>query len=460
MTQAALPNYMQKHLANQDIAPGHRFGLYFPVWQDDWRKADGEKTTVLKKVTTLPENSRKLAENLQKRQQALALQNPQIAYFPAKSISPFMTGMGNEHPLENGFAFLNPYGLPYLPGSSVKGVLRTAAEQLALGLYGETGGWDMLSVWWLFGFEASGSMFESKPYKIDVLDEEAQRRQQAYQDWLNIGDYDQDTLNCLINIIVENKDRKKYLDQPQSFLNDLISKKSLRENISNQGSLRFWDVYPQSKNLSVGILTPHHGGYFNGRNAPHDSESPIPNVFLTIPPNSFFHFYCACASARLPEALQTKWQTLIESAFKYAFEWLGFGAKTVVGYGQMNQDDDTRNNWTKQKEQIQQEQELEKGLSEYSPMAQDFMRKMNAGKWFEDKDAFLRGSDIDNWLPTLADTPDKYIIEKLIQLFNEHYPDLLLNPDKVQGKKQTPVFKDKQRKWARDLNALKTRNLE
>jgi len=341
MSQAALPNYMQKHLAGQDIAPGHRFGLYFPVWQDNWTRAESAKKDALKTVAKpLPPNSIKLAENLQKRQQALALQNPQLAYFPAKSTSPFMTGMGNEHPLENGFAFLNPYGLPYLPGSSVKGVLRTAAEQLALGLYGETGGWDMLSVWWLFGFEAGGSMFQTKHYQIDVLDEEAQRRQQAYQTWLEKGDYDQDALKRLIEAVVEKKDRIKYLEQPRDFLIDLARKKALRELLSNQGALCFWDVYPQpqGKSLTMGILTPHHGGYFNGKNAPHDSEQPVPNVFLTIPPNSLFVFYGTCTSARLPRILQENWQTLIRSAFEYAFDWLGFGAKTAVGYGQMQLD--------------------------------------------------------------------------------------------------------------------------
>ena len=42
----------------------------------------------------------------------------------ARAIAPFTTGLGTPIPLKNGFAFLNPYGLPYLPGSGVKGVLR------------------------------------------------------------------------------------------------------------------------------------------------------------------------------------------------------------------------------------------------------------------------------------------------------------------------------------------------
>lgn len=36
----------------------------------------------------------------------------------------FVTGMGREHPLENGFAWHHTLGVPYLPGSSLKGMLR------------------------------------------------------------------------------------------------------------------------------------------------------------------------------------------------------------------------------------------------------------------------------------------------------------------------------------------------
>jgi CRISPR-associated protein Cmr6 len=42
-----------------------------------------------------------------------------------KNASRFVAGMGREHPLENGFAWHHTLGVPYLPGSSVKGVLRS-----------------------------------------------------------------------------------------------------------------------------------------------------------------------------------------------------------------------------------------------------------------------------------------------------------------------------------------------
>lgn len=452
--KAALPDYMEKHISGQNIPPGHRFGLYFPVWRNDWTKADGEKTAALKTTTGLSNACIKMAEALCQRQQAIALQNDALGYFPAISISPFMTGIGNEHPLENGFAFLNPYGLPYLPGSSIKGVLRTAAEELALGLYGETEGWDMLAVWWLFGFEAGGSMLSKKNYKIDVLDEEANRRLQAYQDWVTKGAYDQNALDSFIQITAPKKDREKYRVQPLLFLN------SLSDDISNQGALSFWDVYPQSENLAMDILTPHHSDYFKGKNAPHDSEQPNPNVFLTVPPNSQFHFYCCCTTARLPNVLQKNWQELLQSAFKYAFDWLGFGAKTAVGYGQMKRNSNAEAAWQTHKmeklqaaEKQQQQQELEKKLSAFSPLAQKFICAMEAGKWQENKNAFGQAA-IETWLDKLAETPDADVTSLLRNLFDTHFPGLRQDPDKVQGKKQKPVFSDRQRNLAKKLAKL------
>jgi CRISPR-associated protein Cmr6 len=40
----------------------------------------------------------------------------------------FVTGLGRQHPVENGFAWHHALGVPYLPGSSVKGMVRTWAE--------------------------------------------------------------------------------------------------------------------------------------------------------------------------------------------------------------------------------------------------------------------------------------------------------------------------------------------
>lgn len=41
----------------------------------------------------------------------------------------FVTGLGREHPVENGFAWHHALGVPYLPGSSIKGMVRAWATQ-------------------------------------------------------------------------------------------------------------------------------------------------------------------------------------------------------------------------------------------------------------------------------------------------------------------------------------------
>lgn len=267
MPQAAVPSYLGQDF--QDTPPGHRFGLYFKVWEPTWARVTNISPALLNPATTLPPYALEMAKRLRQRQQAVAMALGETVFtLPATSISPFMTGTGIEHPLENGFAFLNPYGLPYLPGSGVKGVLRRAAEELALGLCDDdTGGWDETTINRLFGLEPLSG------------DGEASR---------------------------------------------------------NRGALRFWDVFPESANnrLQVEIMTPHYGDYYQGKTTPHDSGRPNPILFLAIPPGSRFAFFVQCESALLPESLQKEWQKLLEIAFRHAFDWLGFGAKTAVGYGQ------------------------------------------------------------------------------------------------------------------------------
>ena len=49
------------------------------------------------------------------------LQSTRRAYI---TTGPFVTGMGLSHPIENGFLWHHTLGVPYLPGSSIKGMIR------------------------------------------------------------------------------------------------------------------------------------------------------------------------------------------------------------------------------------------------------------------------------------------------------------------------------------------------
>lgn len=281
---AAIPGYLQKDL--KDAAPGHRFQLYLEHWQgsngnpfDPYKKSrpqgkderavfDRECAGVLKDLCPLPMSSVEALKGLRARQQALITHYDLNGYrVSTTSTAPFATGLGNEHPIENGFAFLTPYGLPYLAGSGVKGILRRSMQELRDD--GEDG----------FTDPAIDALFGPETGPGDAkLPDEAQR-----------------------------------------------------------GALDFWDVFPNPAGgkLVVEIMTPHFGKYYQGSETPHDSGAPVPVSFLAVPAKSQFDFHVVCQPSRLPAALQVSWRTLLDRAFAHAFEWVGFGAKTSVGYGAM-----------------------------------------------------------------------------------------------------------------------------
>lgn len=252
MKRAAVPDYVRQCF--DTCPPGHRFNLYFPIWRDDWRADKTGKADAIRACIALPEEAKRLLKGLIERQRALAESGGALA-LEAKSLSPLATGLGLEHPVENGFAFLSPYGLPYFAGSGVKGVFRRAAEEL--------------------------TCEENAP--------------------LTLADVD-------------------ILFGPQD-TNDAV-----------RGALTFWDVFPQCNSMSVEIMTPHHGGYYQNGGTPNDAGQPNPIPFLALPPGAKFLFVVSCDERRAGE-LACRWSDIVIEIFRYACDWRGFGAKTAVGYG-------------------------------------------------------------------------------------------------------------------------------
>lgn len=326
MGRAAVPNYLEQNF--KDTAPGHRFGLYFEGWDERFESIteDGKKA-VLDHLAGLSQDTQALLKALRQRQCQLAqTQGVEVLSVPAKATAPLTTGLGNEHPLENGFAFLNPYGVPYLPGSGVKGVLRRAAEQLAL-FEADSQGWDIVAVWWLFGFEPTATYLTGPTQNTpQPLTDEAQRWRDSYP-----GRVNHQRLRAFVERYASIDERS----DAEGWLATLPEQAKRREQIRNRGALCCWDVFPQLERLRVDILNPHHTQYYQNGQTPHDAENPIPVFFLTIPPGSGFEFHIHCQTARLPEGLRTEWAPLVQAALNLAFEWQGFGAKTAVGYGHM-----------------------------------------------------------------------------------------------------------------------------
>ena len=291
---AAVPAYISSHNKEsfKDAAPGHKFLGYFRNWQGSdgdafspykgkakiigqiapgaQRRAANDQLksefdAVLNEVCALPANSIAQVAALRTRQKALIQHHGAQGYrISTISTAPFATGLGNEHPIENGFAFLTPYGLPYLAGSGVKGILRRAMQEL---------------------------MVEGE------------------------GAFTEESIEALFG--------PEEVNQPGD---------------ARRGALDCWDVFPNPAGgkLVVEIMTPHYSKYYQGEEAPHDSGAPVPVSFLAVPAKSQFDFHVVCHVSRLPASLKSHWRSLLDRAFQHAFEWVGFGAKTSVGYGVMS----------------------------------------------------------------------------------------------------------------------------
>lgn len=325
MALAAVPLYLGNDF--KQASPALRFGMLLPLWGVDqrtkqllWEQHDvayelrgsppqerriesKNKTTALQQATSLNPSDKRHAKELNLRMRAAFSTIPARSslLLQALSTAPFTTGLGNEHPLENGFSFLSPYGLPYLSGSSIKGVLRQAVRELCSGEWGPSA-WSTV-----------------KRYPVCEVKSTVQISMVDLFFGLEGGD-----------------------GQTQQF----------------KGALSFWDSMPEIRgdNLMVDVMTPHQTHYYQdkdsrksddkqgaGSQSPHDSGAPNPICFLTVPPESSFPFFVLCDCDRLvryaPElAEEATWKKLVTDAFEHAFSWLGFGAKSAIGYGAMVRD--------------------------------------------------------------------------------------------------------------------------
>lgn len=193
--------------------------------------------------------------------------------------APFVTGMGLSHPIENGFLFHHTFGVPYLPGSSVKGMIRAFAE-VWCGIEEGEDGYDshIDEIWRLFG----------GPIR---------------KEW-------------------EEDDKKKQADiRPPSV-----------------GNIIVFDALPTGPvPLMAEIITPHTADWRITKNpeksSPADWVSPNPIPFLAVAPGASFQFALAPRKRNETSAkdLETAWGYL-----EQALAWTGAGAKTAIGFGRFD----------------------------------------------------------------------------------------------------------------------------
>ena len=126
------PTYDRGHADDQ----GHA-GLWFDKFCNTWRQrnglwsmSDGDPNPKLVWLKTLTGNP--IGDHSQIREYSLRVvrlvENLGGIWHVFSNESRFVTGLGLSHPVENGFAWHPTLGIPYLPGSSLKGMVRAWAR--------------------------------------------------------------------------------------------------------------------------------------------------------------------------------------------------------------------------------------------------------------------------------------------------------------------------------------------
>jgi CRISPR-associated protein Cmr6 len=211
-----------------------------------------------------------------------------------------LVGTGITHRTDNigefklGLQFDYTSGMPYLPGSGIKGLLRACflgtKEHLGKEYRQER-------------MELMSQIFNKKDNG-----EELKERLEAFLKEKNIQ---------------EKLENDTYFERFLIYLENLIFEGTIGENpIPMSKRSIFFDAFPSKDNqklLSKDIITPHKNPL----------ENPVPLPFMTIAPDVFFDFSFQLHDSKLMLATEQ------EEIFRILIETFGVGAKRRKGYGAM-----------------------------------------------------------------------------------------------------------------------------
>jgi len=195
-------------------------------------------------------------------------------------------GLGRPSVYETSITLHHVYGIPYIPGSAFKGVIRNF-----------------------------------------VITEK-------------FGKNDEDELDL-------KKSESRALEDP-GFCDIFGCPKESYYEKAKKGKIIFFDSYPISKpNIEPDIMNPHYSPYYSedsNKTPPADYHNPTPIHFLTVK-DTDFRFFIGIREADNKKLKEGKFKG--ETPLSVAVKWLkksmsqhGIGAKTAVGYGYMTKRSD------------------------------------------------------------------------------------------------------------------------
>jgi len=221
-----------------------------------------------------------------------------VKTFKLKTAYRLVIGAGYPSFIENGFMFHHVYGIPYIPGETLKGLARSV---------------------FLMSIREALKPLTGNDVKLSDIEEKLSE-EAANQTLKNLPQE--------INIILDEYTIKNPVE---TFLKIFGSKK-------RRGQVIFFDAYPvnfnPSENFETDIMNPHYADYYQANKPPADWLNPNPIYFLAIKEGVEFEFNLGLAQL---EPMEKSEETLLlETAYKLliiGLENFGVGNKKRKGYG-------------------------------------------------------------------------------------------------------------------------------
>lgn len=207
----------------------------------------------------------------------------------------FSTGLGYSHPVENGYAWHPTLGVPYLPASSVKGLLRGWVEE------------------WEFDSETQAS-----------------ERKKVLSSWFGNEPTESDPEKMRAGSLI-------FFDAVP------VGKVQLAADVMTPHMGKWYEEGGKIDNI---------GNRENASRIPADWNSPVPVPFLSVKDTSFLFQIAIRPGADVADKVHgfqerydlEKAMELLQSALEH----LGAGAKTAAGYGRMRNNDEALKKLAKQ----------------------------------------------------------------------------------------------------------------
>jgi len=245
-----------------------------------------------------------------------------IKEFQYKLSSRMVIGLGSVSVYETSMTLHHIYGVPYIPGQTIKGISRH---------------------WFLH--EIMNNQLKTVAIKQVVIVEKF--FETVSEDKNSANRFDKlaamTNKNFKINFTIKKKNKEEIVPENDTikFLKNSQNNCELFQLLfgtqDSAGGVIFFDAFPIGKiKLTTDVMTPHYGDYYgnkkdnNGESTPpSDYLKPNPIHFLTVKDTAFQFVIGVKTKYKDNKNLHEKAQELLKNALKNN----GIGAKTAVGYG-------------------------------------------------------------------------------------------------------------------------------